>query len=144
MNIPDYGKSVEQVGLWIAAANKLEIAKTMFLEPLLPEKPDTLATLFETGGTWKTENDQMVFSLLLVTRAPLLAKSRDLAIGGLMAAVNGWLRSPKAERGIITNMRINRLPQLQPRDEGKRVILESLLEMTINAPFDLGVDNEQA
>lgn len=143
MTIPDYSAAVSKVGLWIAAATNLETrgpSATMFLEPALPPLgPDTVATVFETSGVWATDRDQMVFTLLLVTRAPLLAASRALSIAALMGAVNGWINSPKDEH-IITNLRVSRLPQLQPRDERNRVILESLLEMSIYAPFNVGVD----
>jgi len=140
MTIPDYGADVERVGGWIAAGANLVAGKTLFLEPELPKAPDTIATLFETGGVWNIERSQMVWRLLLVTRAPLLRDARALAVLALQSAVSGWMRSATAARGNIRNLKIAGLPNLQPRDGNNRVIQEAVLEMTIHAPFETGVD----
>lgn len=140
MNLPDYGKAVEQVGKWIAAGASLVMEKTMFLEPNLPPAPDGLATVFETGGVWDVDRQRMRFTLLLVTRAATQAGSRALAIAALKGAVSGWKTASSADRGDIVLVRMLTLPHLQPRGDDKRVILESTLELTVFAPFDMGVD----
>lgn len=147
MIIPDYGAGVEKVGTWIAESvtlpdnKKLEPGKTLFLENELLDKPDVMATVFETGGEWKTVNAQMIFSLLFIVRAPRLAIARNMAISGLIGVIGKWKTAAPDQRAGITNLRVGRLPYLMPRDEpGRRVILESILEMSVYAPFDPGVD----
>jgi hypothetical protein len=142
ITIPDYGKSVEQVGKWIAAGASLTLDKTLVLEPVLPAAPDKLASVFEIGGTWDKDRGVQKWKLLLVTRAGRLSEARALALLCIQAGLRGYRSANDSERGAILNFDVETLPLLRPRDEKSRVILEVQLSLEIIAPVEPGVDLE--
>lgn len=139
MDIVDYGQKVEQVGTWISAETKLKPGDNLLLEPTLPEGPDSVALLFESGGTWNTESGFQDWRLVLITRAPTQAGARALAIACLKGALSRW-KTASDRKGIL-NLRVESLPALQPRDERGRVLLQASLVMRIVAPLEPGLDS---
>ena len=136
MDIPDYGACVTRIAEWIAAEADLLPGKTIFLEPGLPEGPDGCAAIFETGGDWNFARGLQTWALVLVVRAARLADARALALACLKGAVKGFETATAEQRGIILDVKLEKLPSLEGRDERGRVILQAALTMTIHAPME--------
>ena len=69
-------------------------------------------------------------------RAPSLAVARALALSCLKGAVQGFEGATAQERGIILDVKLEKLPALQGRDERGRVVLQAGLAMTVHAPWE--------
>jgi len=137
--IPDYGPAVEQVGTWIAEAVVLAKGRTMLLEPDLPEAPDRVATVFETGGAWNRERGWQDWTLLLVTRAATLLEARKLAVDCINGALDKFKSSVHPRPAHIADLQLSSLPLLTPRDARGRVTLETKFLLRIRALNEDGV-----
>lgn len=132
--MPDYGAAVEAVGGWIAAGTGLEIGATAFMEVVLPESPDAIVSVFETGGDWDRRRGLQAWTLLLVARAAYLSDARILMRRSIIAALQGWAEAEEENRAGILDLSLTGLPKLAARDDRTRVHLEALFSMEIHAP----------
>ena len=129
-----YPKAIDTVAEWIAQGAELEIGSTLFSEPTLPDGPDKIASVFENGGTWDTDTNQLTIRLAVLCRSSTLADAREFIVAVTKAALDGFKSSGQPRQGNIVSLSVASTPVNQGRDESNRVVLLAALDVLCTQP----------
>jgi hypothetical protein len=150
MAFPDYDQSLNRLCAWLERDAGLVNGRTLLQENAwpqgagMPQAPDQLALLFETGGEWDIENARMVWNIHLVTRSATLREARLFVIKIVQKLLAAFKTAPcgsaALQRGDIEALDLVNLPSLLPRDANGRPCHLTVFRLVLRAPDEFGLE----